>query len=115
MVLELRATCSNPTEREDFCVFYCDTSGDSSREDEVGRLYWDLHAKKRRWRWTLYWFFRPGRSGPFEGYEKTFAEASSAIEHAWLGRRLPVVEMKEIMASRCGRRFAGTGHARRWD
>src|SRR3954469_17398357 len=76
MTIELRATCLNSTDREDFCAF--------CGKFEVGRLYRDLHDPKRRWRWMLYWFFRPGRTGPFEGYKQTFEQGYAAIEQAWL-------------------------------
>ena len=76
MPIELRATCLNPADREDFCAF--------CGKFEVGRLYRDEYEHNRSWRWTLYWLFRSCRIGPFDGYKQTLEQAYSALEKAWL-------------------------------
>src|SRR4051794_37017080 len=84
--IQLRATCLNPTDREDFCAV--------CGKFEVGRLYRDEHDTKQRWRWMFYRFFQPGRVGPFEGYKHTSEECRCAIEDALLSGSGPEIQLE---------------------
>src|SRR5436190_21902426 len=72
MPLEIRPTCFNPPDRDDYCAL----ARQGFREVEVGRLFRDDLDSRRRWQWRLYWYFQPGRVGPFV-FEQTLAEAIS--------------------------------------